>query len=517
MCAEVSDNQFNITFLASSSNTLQWVNFQDLDNHDIDEQCLFNTSPSETCYQGRVPAYSVNVTTVEDIQVTVLFVLKYNLHLVVKNTGHEMMGRSFGVGSIELFMHNLKSIKFSSSYVPLDAPQSEAGQPAVTIGAGVQWGELYYAAEQHNCSVVGGLVPLGTVGAGGGWPLGGGHGPLSPFYGLGVDNILEITVVLPNASHVTANSYLNPDLFWALRGGGGPSFGIVTSITYKTHPNPRYTAAFYIAIANSSYSYHRLLSLWSEYHVEFADAGWAGTWPFGNSTLSLTLLAQGTPPYNPSADSVLEAFYSSSRDINGVEVRLSISVPYPSFYAWFYDNLVNGSAGFGTNYASVNQGGIPLAVSSWLLPRDVFISNASYLAGIYANWPSADPFLVGGGAVSQVDPDSSSVTPAWRTTISDIVLTTTWQEGSNLSVIQAARQSVHDQLQPLRELAPVPAGGQYINEPDILETSWQDSYWGRHYPRLLSIKKAIDPYDLLIVRKGVNSELWDDEVVCKTV
>jgi hypothetical protein len=52
-------------------------------------------------------------------------------------------------------------------------------------------------------------------------------------------------------------------------------------------------------------------------------------------------------------------------------------------------------------------------------------------------------------------------------------------------------------------------------QPDILEPDWQQAYWGSHYPRLLAIKKKIDPKDLLIVRKGVNSEGWDDEIICK--
>jgi len=123
--------------------------------------------------------------------------------------------------------------------------------------------------------------------------------------------------------------------------------------------------------------------------------------------------------------------------------------------------------------------------------------------------------MVAGGAVSQTDPDSVAVTPAWRTAVSDMTVIPT--VGVNASVdIRAIQQLGYDQIQPFRELAPPPAGGQYLNEPDILESGWQEAYWGRHYPRLLAIKKAIDPLDLLVVSKGVNSEGWDDEVTCKT-
>jgi hypothetical protein len=123
--------------------------------------------------------------------------------------------------------------------------------------------------------------------------------------------------------------------------------------------------------------------------------------------------------------------------------------------------------------------------------------------------------MVASGVVSQIDPDSVPVTPAWRTAVSDITVIPS--VGVNASVdIRTIQKLGFDQIQPFRELAPPPSGGQYLNEGDILESAWQDAYWGRHYPRLQAIKKAIDPQDLLIVRKGVNSEGWNDEITCKT-
>jgi hypothetical protein len=77
---------------------------------------------------------------------------------------------------------------------------------------------------------------LQTVGAGGGWVQGGGHGFFSNRFGLGVDNVLELEVVLPNGAVVIANAESYQDLFWALRGGGGGTFGIVTKVTLKAHP-----------------------------------------------------------------------------------------------------------------------------------------------------------------------------------------------------------------------------------------------------------------------------------------
>lgn len=97
----------------------------------------------------------------------------------------------------------MQSVEFSSSFVPNGAPNSTEGQYgtslcclllvryierlliAVTVGPGVKFGDLYQLAHENNRSVAGGWAVNGSVGAGGGWPLGGGHSLLSPYYGLG--------------------------------------------------------------------------------------------------------------------------------------------------------------------------------------------------------------------------------------------------------------------------------------------------------------------------------------------
>ncbi|KAF1810771.1 FAD-binding domain-containing protein, partial [Eremomyces bilateralis CBS 781.70] len=76
---------------------------------------------------------------------------------------------------------------------------------------------------------------VGTIG---GWAQAGGHNPLSREYGMQADNIVEFEVVLADGTFVKASECSNPDLFWALRGGGGSTFGIVTAATVKVYPTP---------------------------------------------------------------------------------------------------------------------------------------------------------------------------------------------------------------------------------------------------------------------------------------
>ena len=89
---------------------------------------------------------------------------------------------------------------------------------------------------QENVLVVGGNAL--TVGAAGGYLQGGGHSAMSPLYGLAVDNTLEMDVVIADGTLLTVNSCTNEDLFWALRGGGGGTFGIVTRVVHKAHEPP---------------------------------------------------------------------------------------------------------------------------------------------------------------------------------------------------------------------------------------------------------------------------------------
>lgn len=91
---------------------------------------------------------------------------------------------------------------------------------------------------KHGSVVVTGANPyVGIVG----WLTGGGHGPLSTTFGMGADNLLEATVVTPTGEILIANPCQNSDLFFAIRGGGGGTYGVVTEVVVKTHPDPKTT------------------------------------------------------------------------------------------------------------------------------------------------------------------------------------------------------------------------------------------------------------------------------------
>lgn len=172
----------------------------------------------------------MDVANVSHIQAGIRFAKDFGLPLVVKNTGHDYKGRSSGPGSLALWTHNLQpDIVLSQNFTPSGC-DTGAGK-AVTYGAGQQWEGLYEFGEANDIFLVGGADL--TVGAAGGWLLGGGHGFLTPMFGLGTDNVLQIKAVLPNGTYITANRCQNKDMFFALRGGGGSAFGVVVEVTSR--------------------------------------------------------------------------------------------------------------------------------------------------------------------------------------------------------------------------------------------------------------------------------------------
>lgn len=132
-----------------------------------------------------------------DIQRTVQFAHRHDLRLVVRNTGHDMAGRSGGADSLQIYTGHLRDINFVHDFCPRGADKCSG--PVFTVGAGVTMGELYAKGAAHGYTVVGGDCP--TVGVAGGFLQGGGVSNFfSHTHGLAVDNVLEMEVVDANAS-----------------------------------------------------------------------------------------------------------------------------------------------------------------------------------------------------------------------------------------------------------------------------------------------------------------------------
>jgi hypothetical protein len=195
------------------------------------------TSPDTPCELGNYVRYAIDARSAADITAGLRFVKKHNVRLVIRNTGHDYLGKSTGAGALAIWTHHLKEITYTAKYKGAHKWRGAA----MKLGAGVQGFEAYAAAVEKGVVVVGGECE--TVGIAGGYTQGGGHSALSSRFGLAADQVLEWEVVTADGNLRVANPKKNKELYWALSGGGGGTFGVVTAVTVKAHPDAVTTTA----------------------------------------------------------------------------------------------------------------------------------------------------------------------------------------------------------------------------------------------------------------------------------
>lgn len=197
----------------------------------------------QKCSLGSNVVYSVNATCSSDFVRAMAFAHQNNIRLVIRNTGHDYLGKSTGFGALALWTHHMKDIDFFEFDNTHEAEQHTSVAykgKAARLGAGVQVSDAFAAAKAQGLVLHGGNCE--SVGVVGGYTQGGGHSVLSSALGLGADQVLEWDVVIPPSpasGHaeprlVTATPFNeHADLYWALSGGGGGTFGAVVSVTVK--------------------------------------------------------------------------------------------------------------------------------------------------------------------------------------------------------------------------------------------------------------------------------------------
>lgn len=195
-CRAVQERWSDSLWRAAEPGAVQWENWEAWPEQN--QSCYASSSRQIPCGQGRISLYSAKVHTAQQIQKAVQFANSHNLRLVVKNSGHDFLGRSTAPGSLQISTHAMKDIHVIDDFVPNGAPRNKSEGPAVTMGAGVALPELYAAVSKFNRIVTGGSSH--TVGAAGGYIQGGGHSPFGAWNGLASDNALEFEVVTANVS-----------------------------------------------------------------------------------------------------------------------------------------------------------------------------------------------------------------------------------------------------------------------------------------------------------------------------
>ncbi|KAL8844118.1 MAG: hypothetical protein Q9176_001524 [Flavoplaca citrina] len=154
-----------------------------------------------------------------DISTTLLFAQSHGIDFAVCGGGHSTSGSSSSTGGIVIDLSAMRSVHVDPS------------MRTITAQGGCLWADVDAAAAEHGLATVGGTINHTGIG---GLTLGGGYGWLSGQYGLVIDNLISIEMILANGRSIKASATENADLFWAVR-GAGQSFGVATSFTYRAY------------------------------------------------------------------------------------------------------------------------------------------------------------------------------------------------------------------------------------------------------------------------------------------
>src|SRR3954462_14074286 len=175
----------------------------------------------------RRPAVIAQCATPGDVRDALELARTSGFDVAVRAGGHSVSGLSTNDGGIVIDVRPMKEISVD--------PAARTAR----VGAGVTWGELDRATQEHGLATTGGRVSTTGIA---GFTLGGGSGRLERSFGLACDNLVSVDLVTADGREVTASADANADLFWGLHGGGG-NFGVATSFVFTLHPLPSLTAA----------------------------------------------------------------------------------------------------------------------------------------------------------------------------------------------------------------------------------------------------------------------------------
>ncbi|EFJ32125.1 hypothetical protein SELMODRAFT_87668 [Selaginella moellendorffii] len=457
---------------------------------------------SSPCYQDDVSIYAINVSSVSHIQAGVVFAKKYNLRLVIKSSGHDWLGRSTAPGSLCIWLHHLTNIFTNDSFVPQSCPVSDP-VPAVTAQPGVTWDFLYDFLRQRNRVAVG---PMGSSpSAAGGFVQGGGHGPLSRTFGYAADNALEFTVVTADGRVRVANRCRNPDLFWALKGGGGGTFGVVVSATYRTFPDLQlgYVQTLFIAASATRSSHEDLIAKFVEVTPSMDEARLAGYFFLYTNYITLSfVLPNGTAAEARAAFAPLVSYVEGHPQLLVITYTVT---SYPNFVQWHDGVLCATNPGVCTDLT-----GAPRALATRFMPRTIIqdspavLTNALVRILFERSFSPIFGLFVFGGAAASVQGRNNSLSAVWRDALWHVSLSRTWNDSTTVKERQQIFQYLTTTDDILRNITP--GGGCYKNEADYFEPYWQDAFFGEKYSALKAIKESVDPTRLFLCWKCVGSE-----------
>ena len=493
----MDDNNLNVT---------EFDNYCQPRNNLVDAKPYFILLPG----QGEM-------STIDDIQTSLNFIRKHNILLSIFSTGHSYIGRSSGKynNSFQINFKNHKNIGYTySNNTNNNLMLNSSYLVSVTVETGVNFEQLYSAinkinlvdSNKYNYLITGGECH--TVGVGG-YYLGGGHSPLSPYLGLGIDSVYEYKLIISNGSYITANLDENNDLFWALRGGGGSSFGIVLNITINVTKELKNDEWNGITSIDLYYPFNLLKDLMIQY-FNVCIPQWSNR---VTGYFYITKVAIDVDNYV----SIIEFVLLYVGNINDARKELNCMklfkqnmqlnkgknnyTQYNTFWEWESQSQQSGSyqneIGFSVLYSQTN-----LTNNDWL---NNYISDTKNYFNSFENLKSNENgaalgmchTLLGHNVTSNNNYNFSmtSITPGFRQARIIAESYVFFQNTKNDSIDNSYYDTMYNKfLNKFRLKYQSYTLGSYFNENYWNNSDYADDYWSlNHYEKLQSIKRKWDP------------------------
>lgn len=384
------------------------------------------------------------------------------------------------------------------------------------IGAGVQAQDAWQFFEPLGMMVTVGAVS--SVGIAGGFGQGGGHGPLGPMYGLMVDQAVEFDVVTADGKYRTINECSDPDLFWAMRGGGGGNYAVLTSYKFQLHPAvPLNVYSFQANFPmpegelniSESKVHHDVVRALASNQPLFSSHGIAGyNFLLPDHMVSLQIL----PSTNTSA---LRALTSQWHDFlttyPGLDITSAHYHTFENFSSWHTFTQQPSIARNGPVGLGLSESGRFLPKRLFGTPSSIEKLTSAVLSAMqysYENGSGGSAQLYATGPTTHADNSKTSVHPAWRDALWHVIMGGVWTSSTPAHERVRIQKTVSAAIEPFKALTP--GGGCYVNEGDWMEEKWQEVFFGANYERLLEVKRRFDESGLFNCWKCVGWSGYDE-------
>ena len=400
----------------------------------------------------RRPALIARGRTAADVAAAIRFARDAGLEICVRGGGHNVAGRAVVDDAVMIDL------------APMKGTAVDPEARTIRAEAGVVWGELNAAAAEHGLAVTGGVVSTTGIA---GLTLGGGLGWLMPKFGATIDNLLSVDVVTAEGEAITASADEHPDLFWALRGGGG-NFGVATSFEYRLHPVQQIIGgliAFPLPAAGDLLRFVREFSRTAPDELMLV-AGLVNAPDGSGFKLGAVLVCHCGSEEQANAD--LKPLLSY-----GEPVMSQVGpMPYPVMNTLLDDGYPKGALNYWKSgfFADITDEVIDIATKS-------FAEYPSNMSGMV--------FEHFHGAVTRV---GVTETP-WphRHDGFNLVMTAEWMDPALTEQCITWTRSTYAKLEPHME------GARYVNYLDADDASGVRAAYGPNYDRLVAVKRQYDP------------------------